>query len=303
MITCASAQMSSFEIMAPAGPGGGTDQVARSMHTALQKSGIAKSVQVVNVPGAGGTIGLAQFARNKAGDPTALIIGGYVMIGATLTNKSPVTLSDVTPIARLRGEPEAFVVPAQSPIKTIADLAAAMRKDPGAVAIAGGSSGGVDHIAAGLFAQAIGVDPTKVNYIAYSGGGEALPAMLGGKVAAGISGYSELEAHIKSGALRLLAVTSDTPVEGVDAPTLKGAGYDVVLENWHMVAAAPGITAEQTAAITDAVTAMARSKEWQELLSRNNWRDRFLAGGAFKQQLQSDMEATRAVLTKIGLVK
>ncbi len=301
--TSALAQGASYEIMAPASPGGGWDQTARAMQTVLQDSGVASDVQVVNVPGAGGTIGLAQFVRGKEGDPSALIVGGYVMVGAILTNNSPVTLDQVTPIARLTGEAEAIVVPASSPFQTIDDLAAAMKENPGAVAIAGGSAGGTDHIAAGLFAEAAGVDPTKINYIAFSGGGEALAAILGAQVAAGISGYGEFESQIQAGALRLLAVTTEDRIEGVDAPTLKEAGYDVALENWRMVSAAPGITPEQAAEITANIEKMVQSQEWKETLERNNWQDTFLAGDAFKQQLATDTENTREILTKIGLVK
>ncbi len=177
--TSAFAQAPAYEIMAPASPGGGWDQTARAMQNVLQETKLASNVQVVNVPGAGGTIGLAQFVSTKSGNPNALLVGGYVMVGAILTNKSPVTLDQVTPLARLTGEDEAIVVPASSPYQTIADLAKAMKENPGAVAIAGGSAGGTDHIAAGLLAQAVGADPKAINYIAFSGGGEALAAILG----------------------------------------------------------------------------------------------------------------------------
>ena len=121
--------------------------------------------------------------------PKNLIVGGYVMVGAILTNQSPVTLAEVTPIARLTGEYEAIVVPAASDIKTMADLVAKLKADPGSVCLGGGSAGGTDHIVVGLIAKAAGVDPTKINYIAFSGGGEALAAILGGQVTAGVSGY------------------------------------------------------------------------------------------------------------------
>jgi hypothetical protein len=162
----------------------------------------------MNVPGAGGTIGLAQFAGQNSGNPNALIVGGYVMVGAILTNQSPVTLKDVTPIARLTGEYEAIVVPTSSDIKTMADLVAKLKADPGSVSWAGGSAGGTDHIAVGLIAKASGVDPTKINYVAFSGGGEALAAILGGQVTAGISGYGEFESQVKAGQLSLLAVSA-----------------------------------------------------------------------------------------------
>ncbi|WP_440658065.1 Bug family tripartite tricarboxylate transporter substrate binding protein [Ensifer adhaerens] len=292
-----------YTIIAPANPGGGWDQTARSLQTVMQQEGISGNVQVQNVPGAGGTIGLAQFASQQKGNPNALIVGGYVMVGAILTNKSPVTLKDVTPIARLTGEYEAVVVPASSDIKTMGDLVEALTKDPGAVSWAGGSAGGTDHIAVGLIAKAAGVDPTKINYIAYSGGGEALAAILGSQVTAGISGYGEFESQVKAGTLRLLAVSSAERIAGVDAPTLKESGVDVVVENWRMVAAAPGLSDEQKAAVSADIEKLAKSAGWQEVLKTKGWQDSYLAGDAFKAQLDKDVAATEGVLKDIGLVK
>ncbi|WP_338723071.1 tripartite tricarboxylate transporter substrate binding protein [Devosia sp. XK-2] len=292
-----------YTIMAPAGPGGGWDQTARTMQDALQSEGISGNVQVTNVPGAGGTIGLAQFATQENGNPNALIVGGYVMVGAILTNMSPVTLDNVTPIARLTGEAVALVVPAASDIQSVDDLVAKLKEDPGAVAWAGGSAGGVDHIAAGLIAKAIGVDPTQVNYIAYSGGGEALAAILGGQVTVGVSGVSEFASQIEAGELRLLAVSTDTRVPGFDAPTLMEEGVDVAVQNWRMVAAAPGITDEQKAAITADIKAMAESETWTTALETKGWVNTYLDGDAFAAQLEADKAATEAILKDIGLVQ
>lgn len=292
-----------YSLIAPAGPGGGWDQTARSLQTVLQDEKISDSVQVVNVPGAGGTIGLAQFASQNNGNPNALIIGGYVMVGAILTNQSPVTLKDVTPIARLTGEYEAIVVPASSPIKNMDDLVAALKADPGAVSWAGGSAGGVDHIAVGLIAKAAGVDPTKINYVAYSGGGEALAAILGNQVTAGISGYGEFEGQVKAGTLRLIAMSSAERIDGIDAPTIKEGGLDVVVENWRMVAAAPGLSDEQVSAINADIEKAATSDAWKNILKSKGWTDTYLAGDAFKAQLDKDIASTEGILKDIGLVK
>jgi putative tricarboxylic transport membrane protein len=292
-----------YTLIAPAAPGGGWDQTARTMQTVMQDEGIAGNVQVTNVPGAGGTIGLAQFVNQSKGNPEALIVGGYVMLGAILTNASPVDLTMVTPIARLTGESEVIVVPASSEIQTMADLVTKLKADPGAVSWAGGSAGGTDHIAAGLIAKAVGVDPTKVNYIAYSGGGEALAAILGNQVTVGVSGYGEFESQIEAGTLRALAVSGDARIEGLDAPTLKEAGVDVSLENWRMVAAAPGITPEQEAAITADITKMAQSESWKKALADRGWIDRFQSGEEFRKQLAEDTTATATILKAIGLVK
>lgn len=292
-----------YKIMAPAAPGGGWDQTARSMQSALQDEKISGSVQVTNVPGAAGTIGLAQFVNQANGDPSQLIVGGFVMLGGILTNNSPVTLDNVTPIARLTGEYEVVVVPAASDIKDMAGLIAKLKADPGSVSWGGGSAGGTDHIAAGLIAKAVGVDPTKVNYIAFSGGGEALAALLGNQVTAGISGYGEFSEQVKAGTLRLLAISSDKPIAGIDAPTFKDAGVDVAIQNWRMIAAAPGISAEQKAAILVDIEKMVKSAAWQKTLADKGWENTYLAGDEFTAQLKKDTELTAGVLKDIGLVK
>ncbi len=300
----ASAQVSELKIIAPAAPGGGWDQTARSMQQVLQADKLVPNVQVMNVPGAGGTIGLAQFVNTSKGDPKALIVGGYVMVGAIITNKSPVNLSQVTPIARLTGEYEAIAVPANSPLKSMVDLVAALKADPQKVSWAGGSAGGTDHITAGLIAKALGVDPTKVNYIAFSGGGESLASLLGGKVTVGISSLSEYDAQAKAGKLRILGVSSAERLpEAKDVPTFKESGVDVEIQNWRMVAAAPGITPEQKQALTETVDKMAKSKAWTDLLAQKGWADTYLSGPAFEAQLAKDIASTQAILKDIGLAQ
>lgn len=292
-----------YTIIAPANPGGGWDQTARTMQTVMQEDGISDSVQVQNVPGAGGTIGLAQFASQNKGNADALIVGGYVMVGAILTNNSPVSLADVTPIARLTGEYEAIVVPAASEIQDMQGLVAALKENPGAVSWAGGSAGGTDHIAVGMIAKAAGVDPTTINYIAYSGGGEALAAILGNQVTAGVSSLGEFQPQIEAGTLRLLAVSSPERLEGVDAPTLKESGLDIDLQNWRMVAAGPDLSDEQKAKIQSDIEALVKSENWQKQLADKGWMDTYLAGAEFDAQLEKDTAATEAILKEIGLVK
>jgi putative tricarboxylic transport membrane protein len=301
-VTSAAAQME-LKILAPAAPGGGWDQTARSMQQALTQSGIAKSAQVTNVPGAGGSVGIAQFVNSAKGDGNQLMVMGYVMVGALLTNKSPVTLDQTTPIARLTTEYEAIVVPANSPIKNAKDLAAAVKADPAKVTWAGGSAGGVDHIAAALFAKEVGADPTKINYIPFSGGGEALAAILGGKVTVGISGYGEFESQIKAGKLRLIGLTSATKLPNIEGQSLKDQGVNLEIANWRAVVAPPGITADQKKALTEAVDKLNKSKEWMEILKAKGWDDAYLSGDAFAKFLADDQVRTKDVLMSVGLVK
>ncbi|HZA14911.1 MAG TPA: tripartite tricarboxylate transporter substrate-binding protein [Myxococcaceae bacterium] len=290
-------------LIAPAAPGGGWDQTARSMQQVLQQAKLSNGTKVTNVPGAGGTIGLAQFVNNEKGKGDVAMVMGLIMVGAVLTNKSPVTLDQVTPIARLTGEYEVLVVPAASPHKKLDDVIRAWKADPGAFSIAGGSAGGADHMMAGLVAKAVGIDVTKLNYVPHSGGGESLASMIGNQVAAGINGLNEMIAFIKTGRLRAIAISSEKRVPGVDIPTFKEQGVDVTLANWRGVVAPPGITAEQRSAVTSLMDKMHKSKQWKDVLAKNNWLDMYQSGPAFEKFLKEENARTQEVLKSIGLVK
>jgi putative tricarboxylic transport membrane protein len=303
MSTAALADMDNLTLIAPAKPGGGWDQTARAIQEVMQSGGMAKAVTVENVPGAGGTVGLAQFADKNKGDGNALLVNGLVMVGAVLTNASPVSLKDTTPIARLTGEYEVIVVPAASELKTLADLVAKVKADPGSAAIGGGSAGGTDHILAGLLLQAAGADATKLNYVPFSGGGEALAAIMGGHVTAGISGYGEWAGQIQSGELRALAISSPAKVEGIDIPTMKEQGVDVELANWRAIVGAPGISEEQKKALVAAVDAMHGSDGWKKVLADKKWIDLYQSGDEFSAFLTAEDTRVSGVLKTLGLVK
>lgn len=297
------AQALERKITAPAGAGGGWDGTSRSLQQVMTATGAAKSVQVVNVPGAGGTVGLAQFVNTAKGDGNQLMMMGVTMVGAVLTNKSQVTLDQVTPIARLTQDALVVVVPANSPLKTIKDLSAALKADTSKVVWAGGSAGGADYILAALIARAAGGDASKVNYVPFSGGGEALAEMLGGRVTAGVSGYNEFESQIKAGKLRALALSSGQRMAGVDVPTLKEQGMDVEFVNWRGIVAAPGITAAQKTALAAAVTKAVKSDEWAKVLKARGWEDFYADADAFSAFLKADQARVKEVLTSVGLVK
>ena len=292
-----------LKIMAPAAPGGGWDQTARAMQQALVAAGIARSVQVTNVPGAGGSIGIAQFATGSKGDGNQLMVNGFVMVGALAMNKSPVKLSEVTPIARLTEEYQVIVVPAASPIKNAKDLAAAVKADIAKVTFAGGSAGGIDQIMAALFAGTAGAEAAKVNYIPFAGGGESLAAILGGKVTAGISGYSEYEGQIKSGKLRAIGITSAEREAGVDVPTFKEQGIDLVLTNWRSVFGAPGINDTQKKTLGDLVEKMVKSAAWKDILKQKGWDDAYMPAEPFARFLAEEQTRVAGVMKTVGLVK
>src|SRR5688500_13103566 len=229
------------------------------------------------------------------------MIGGMVMVGGIILNKSPVNLSQVTPIARLTSEWEVIVVPASSPHKTMADLVNAFKKDPGKVSWGGGSAGGTDHILIGLIAKEVGVDPAKINYVPFKGGGEAIAAILGGHVTAGVSGLGEFAEQIKAGKMRALAVSSPTKIDNI--PTLKDQGIDVVLGNWRGVFAAPGISTAQRDALVAAVKTATESPAWKESLTKFGWDPWFLAGDQYKAFLDEDVKRISAIIDSLGLKK
>lgn len=292
-----------LKIMAPAGAGGGWDSTSRSLQQVLTATGAAKSVQVINVPGAGGTVGLAQFANNNKGDGNQLMVMGAVMVGAILTNKAPVGLDQVTPLARLTQDALVVVVPANSPHKHIKDLAAALKADTAKVVWAGGSAGGADHILAGLVAKAAGGDVAKLNYVPFSGGGEALAEMLGGRVTAGISGYNEFESQIKAGKLRALGLSTGKRMAGVDVPTLREQGLDVEFVNWRGIVAAPGISAAQKAALSAAIDKAVKSDNWAQVLKTRGWEDAYAGADEFAAFLKAEQVRVQGILGSIGLIK
>ncbi|GAB2795788.1 tripartite tricarboxylate transporter substrate binding protein [Amycolatopsis magusensis] len=288
-----------LRIMAPAAPGGGWDQTSREMQAALR--GLVGRTEVYNVAGAGGTIGLSQFVRFDD-DPAQLMTTGLIMVGAAKANKSAHSLADTTPLVRLTTDYQAIVVPAASPLRTTADLAAAMRADLPAVSIAGGSAGGVEQILAGLLAKAVGGDPAQVSYVAHSGGGEALTTLLSGRAAIGISGLSEIQPQIEAGTVRALAVSSPDRLPSVPGiPTLREGGVDVELQNWRGVAAPKGISDQEEQALETLLVDMTRTDGWRDALQRRGWGDATLAGPEFEEFVRTEQDRVSQVLDEIGL--
>ena len=301
LFSAAALAQPSLKMMIPANPGGGWDQTGRNLAAAMQSAKLVSGVQFENKGGAAGAIGLAQFVNAAKGDPNAVMIGGMVMVGGTYLQKSPVTLAQVTPIARLTSEWEVIVVPASSPHKTMADLVKAFKADPGKVSWGGGSAGGTDHILAGLVAQAAGVEAKRVNYVAFKGGGEAVAAIIGGHVTAGVSGIGEFAEHVKSGKMRALAVSAPAKTEGI--PSLKEQGIDVVLGNWRGIFAAPGITPAQRDALVKLVQDATNTPAWKGTLEKMGWSGEFLAGDAFNAFLEQDTKRIAGIIDSLGIRK
>lgn len=300
--TAADAQtLEKLRILVPAAPGGGWDTTGRTLANVLRAEKVTDAIQVINIPGAGGTVALPQFVNSWRSQGDALMVSGSTMISAAITNKSPVDLSMATPIARLTGEVVVIAVPAASPYKDFAALAAAFKAKPEAISFAGGSVGSGDHIVTALLSTALGVEPGRVNFVPFSGGGEAVAALLGGHVSAGLSGWSEFAEHFRSGKLRALAVTAEGPMPGIDAPTLRSLGQDVVFYGWRSVFATPGISGGDRAKLLAAVERAARSEAWKAELAKHAWLDLYLSGDAFGVYVAEEIKRTRTVLSQLKL--
>ena len=298
---CAHDDLTGLRIMVPNAPGSGYDITARTAANAIEDAGLAKGVEVFNLPGAGGSVGLRRLAYEK-GNGRLMMLMGLGLVGAQYTNAAGATLGDTTPIARLIEEPEVVVVRRDSPYRSLNDLVTAWRSAPDTVTVGGGSSpGGPDHLAPMLIAKAIGIAPKAVAYVRFDGGGELLAAILGQRVSFGVSGVGEIADQLHSGQLRALAVTSGEPVRSLSAPTLRDAGVDVVFTNWRGVLAPPDLTTEDRAALRSAMDRLHDSDPWRRALETNGWTDAYLAGDDFDQFMRAENLRVASVLSELGL--
>jgi putative tricarboxylic transport membrane protein len=293
-----------LSIMAPGDPGGGWDSTARTLQRVLRETKLApKGAEVYDVPGAGGTIGLSQFASKHAGDPNQLMVMGLVMVGAIETNKSSVDLTRVTPVATLATEPEAIVVKSSSRYRTLAQLLGDFRRDPESVSFGGGSAGGADQLLVGELAKTVGVDGSKVKYVAHSGGGETNAAILSGTVTAGVTGVAEIDDQVKGGKMRALATSTPRRIDvgGKPTPTMREAGADIELSNWRGLVAPAGISGDERRQIVALVEKVHASAQWQESLKRFGWTDFFKPGPQFDAFLRQETARVQALVRHLGI--
>jgi putative tricarboxylic transport membrane protein len=293
--------LTGLRLMVPNSPGGGYDVTARTAAKVMEDAKIANSLEVFNLSGAGGTVGLARLVNEKGNGDLAMMMGLGV-VGATYTNKATSKLSQTTPIARLIEEPSGIMVPKDSPFQTLDDLIKAWKANPGKISVGGGSSpGGPDHLLPMQLAAAVGIDAKKVNFVSYDGGGDLLPAILGNKLGFATSGTGEYLDQIKSGAVRVLATTGAERLPSVDAKTLKEQGVDLVFTNWRGVVAPPGISAAKRDEWVKAFDAMHASQGWKDALAKNGWTDAYLSGEGFGTFLTEQDGRVARTLTQLGL--
>jgi putative tricarboxylic transport membrane protein len=283
----------------PANPGG-YSLTSNAISDALKAEGLLSEYTSTFKPGAGGSVGLGAFQEIK-GKPEAALVVGIALTGGMYSNKSPLNLLSSTPIAKVLREYDAIVVPASSKYRTLTQLMDDLKAKPNGVAIAGGSKGGIDHQVIGLLAQKAGIDPTKLNYVVFSGGPEVITSVLSNSTQVGISGSSEFAAFVASGKLRVLGVSSAKSLTGFKGKTFVSQGYDLVYGNWRGIMAPADISAADRLNFIKVIDIMHISPSWKAQLVKNNWDNEFAAGSAFKAFLEKHIPEINAVMKGLGI--
>jgi len=290
-----------LEMIVPGGPGSGQDQAARAFEEALRAERLITGAQIIHYAGGGGMIAVSQFLTSKAGNGNAVVTQGAGHLSFPLSNKTPVSLNDVVPLARLAGEYELLVVRANSEFKTIDDLIAKYKANPSSITWGAGSTGSTDHIFYALISKAAGIDPKKLNYIPHANTGDIVAAVLGGHVQVGAGGFQDFAPQIQAGRMRVLAVGSPERLKGIDAPTLRERGLDVVYTNWRAVSAHPSLTVAQLDRLSALFEKMAKSKTWQKMLVDKGWTDLYLDRKGYAEFMKSEQQRVGAILEELGM--
>jgi putative tricarboxylic transport membrane protein len=289
-----------LNVLVPAAPGGGWDGLGRAVEHVAVQTGLASRFQFENLPGGAGTVGLARFVNQRRGRPDSLLVAGSSVVGSAIASKSPVSLKDVVPVARLTEEAAVLVVPANSEFRDIRQLAEALRTEPRGIPIAGAGGGTVDHIVLCLLMKALGRKPLDAQFVSFPGGGATQSAVIGAQVKGAVAGWGEFSEQVAAGRVRALATSGERRLHP-DVPTLKESGYDVTATNWRGLFAAPETAPAARRALTDFATALHATPAWKELLEKRGWDDAFLAGPAFEAFVAKDQADTEGVLKDLGL--
>lgn len=294
-----------LDMLIPNSPGGGYDQTGRAAVDVMEAEDVTGGdFQVSNIIGAGGSAAMTDL-MGKSGDENTMMTVGLGVVGSLYSFGNEYALQDATPLAQLITEPEAVMVPADSPLETVEDFTQAWQDDPSGLVVGGGSSpGGPDHLFPMQLAAELGIDPNDVNYVTYDGGGPLTSALLGNKIEVGFSGLAEFEGQIEAGDLRVLAVSGEERQEQefvADVPTLTESGIDLVFLNWRGVLAPPGIDDERRDELIGYLEEMRETEAWQETLAAFGWTDAFRTGAEFEEFLVEEDERVVSTLDELGL--
>lgn len=294
------------ECIAPSNPGGGWDAICRNSANVFQKTGALKSTMyVTNMPGGSGAVAIANVITKRKGDNDLLVAASNSLTFTMAAGRTPHSYADVTPLAQIAAEYGGFFVKADSKYKNLGDLVAALKANPASVSFAGGSApGSMDHIKVALLAKAVGVDPTKIVYVPFQGGGEAITALLGGHTDAATIDLAEASAQLEAGKVRCLALLSDKrSTKYKDLPTTVEQGVKATFNTWRGIYMAPGVSAEAAQFWTEALKKMVASPEWNHEREKLGWEPTTRFGDEFKGFVKEEHERYKALLKELGFAK
>lgn len=295
-----------IEISVGSSAGTGTDRTARLIESIWrERKVVSVPIIVTNRPGGGGSVAYS-YMTQRAGDPHHLLVTSYNLVAGHIVGRSPVTYSDFTLISLLISEYIVYSVSADSPVKSIADLVSALKKDPQSIALGVSSAvAGANHIAVGLLAKAAGIDPKQLKVVVFPGSGPAIAAVLGGHTGLFVNSASATASQFLSGKLRPLAVAAPQRLPGpyASVPTLKEQGIPVVADNWRLVIAPKGLTAAQTAYWDSTFKQLASSDAWNKELQTNHMANTYRNSAETTRYVAEQYSEIKELLTELGLAK
>ncbi|MGP5929199.1 tripartite tricarboxylate transporter substrate binding protein [Corynebacterium glyciniphilum] len=291
---------SNLSLIAPAAAGGGWDTFQRELQQTLRTNGIVNNVQVVNVPGAGGTIGVGVLAQQP--EANNLMVGGSGHITAQVQFGTPSRIQDVTPVAKVLEEYDIIAVPADSPLESMDDVSDAWTQNPRSLAWTGGGS--FDQLVMTDIALELGVPASETTYIPSDGGGEAIQALLNGTADVTAGGFADIYPQVESGRLRVLGVVAEDRLSGspeIEAiPTLAEQGIDVTITNWRALFAPPSATREDIEELQDLIAEAVETPEWRATVERNYWREAPMHGEELDQYIQDETDRITTLFEEMG---
>lgn len=296
----------SVEIVAMSGPGGANDVIARAIQRHMQqRSLVGVPITVTNRPGAGGVIAWS-YLNQHAGEGGFLSVSPINLLTEHIAGASPITYTDVTPIAQLFNEYVAFSVHPESSIRTGADLAQQLKSDPGSASFAVAAAlGGANHIATALAMKAAGVDLRKLKFVVFNSGPQSLTAAMGRHVDVAVVPVSGTVPQLQAGRIRVIAVTSAQRMPGAfsTVPTWKEQSIDIVFSSFRGVIGPKGMTAEQIAYWEGVLRKVVQTEEWQQEMQKRYWESNFMTSAETVKFLQAQYERYKAALTDLGLAR
>lgn len=294
------------DIIVGSAPGGSNDKTARAVERALVEGKlIPTSMSVVNKPGGGSSIAFA-YVNQRAGDPHTLLVGTTALLTNHIVGRSKINHKDFTAIASLFNDYVVFAVNAKSSIQNGKDLAERLKQDPKSIAIGFATAlGSHNHIAAGMLAKSIGVNPRALKVVAFKGSSEAITQLLGGHIDMVTTAAGNVSAHLAEGRLRVVGISANQRFGGAFAsiPTWKEQGVDLVYGGWRSIMGPKGLTADQVAYWEGVLRKATETPEWQANLQKNFWSNDFVTSAQFTKDIDKDYNDIKSVLVDLGLAK